>query len=83
MSMIRKGLPGRFPQGLRVVPVKGDKFRVTLSAGFAQIECDFTAGEVEHMAAHLVDVLQMVKLTTFNHAPTKENINIDDEEARA
>ncbi len=80
MSILRKG---RFPKGLKVEPIGGEKFRVTLSAVFAQISCDFTAGEVEHMAAHLVDVVQVVKLTGFNYSPTKENINIDDEEARA
>ncbi len=83
MSMIRKGLPGRFPKGLKVVPIKDGKFRVALSADFAQIECDFTAEEVEKMQSHLGDVLQMVKLTTFNHAPTKQNIDVDDEESRA
>jgi len=83
MSFIRKGPANRFPKGLKVEPLGAEKFRVTLSAGFAQVGCDFSAGEVEHMAAHLVDVVQMVKLTGFNYAPTKENINIEDEESRA
>ncbi len=83
MSALRKGFPGRFPKGLRVTPVMNGKYRVAMSADFAQLECDFTIDEVRTMAAHLIDVVTMVNLTTFNHAPTKENVDIEDEEARA
>ncbi len=83
MSIIRKGLPDRFPKGLHVEPLKDEKFRVTLSAGFAQVECDFSHAEVETMFNHLTNVVKMLELTKFNHTPTKENIDIDDEEARA
>ncbi len=83
MSNPDREFRGRYPKGLKAVPIAFDKIRVTLSAEFAQVSCDFNTGELEHIAAHLVDMLQMMRLTGFNYSPSDKNIDIDDEEARA
>ncbi len=83
MSFIKKGPPYSFPKGLEVIPLENSKFRIELSAGFVQTGVDFTLEELQRIHEHLTNVMQMTRLTGYNYAPTKQNVDINDEESRA
>lgn len=69
-----------FKKGLNVRRIGKGKFRIELSVGFGAAACDFSRTELE---SFLADAMSELNLDGFNKNPTKENIDIVDEEARA
>jgi hypothetical protein len=82
MNVLERGAPNQFPKGVSVEPTTDGAFRVRLSAGFAELSCEFTAGELAEVVHEITNALRGVTTRELSEA-RKEDIDIEEEFDRA
>jgi hypothetical protein len=83
LRVVGHGGPESFPKGIEVKPNEDGSFRVTMSAGFAQVSCDFTEPELVEVIAGITNVLHNRTETRELSEARREDIDIDEEFDRA